>query len=90
MLARLQFSVYSKVVQNLTAISKYSSSVSYYINILEYRMELLYNNAWNAYFGLTNQGTINLKRSGEFSLSLFLMEQMAPYISIVLKLVVAT
>ena len=57
---------------NLIAISKHSSSVSYYINILEYRMELLYNNAWNAFLVLTNQVTINLKRSGEFSLPLFL------------------
>ena len=53
-------------------------------------MELLYNNAWNAFFVLTNQVTINLKRSGEFSLPLFLMEQMSSYINIVLKFVVAT
>lgn len=58
-----------KVVLKLTTVSKYSSSVSYHINILEYRMELLYNYAQNAYFGLTNQ-MMNLRRPGEFLLSL--------------------
>lgn len=33
-------SVCPAVVLNVTAVSKYSSSVSYNINILEYRMEL--------------------------------------------------
>lgn len=87
MLAGLQVCVCPKVVLNLTTISKYSSSVSYHINILEYRRELLYN-AQNAHSGLTNQRTMNLKRLRKLSL-FFLMEQTSPYINIVLKVVVA-